>query len=105
MFWKDFNKYKPKKDGWYLCSITLGDKKFNQSYVMCLYWYAEKQAFKDNVRQSVYDIYNVFSFDGKRLYTGSLCDRTEDVTAWRKLPKYYVKGAKQKMKYGVKGYA
>lgn len=101
MFWKDFNKYKPKKDGWYLCSITFGNKNFNQSYVMCLYWYAEKQAFKDNIRQYVFETYNVFNFAGERMYTERLCDRADNATAWRKLPKYYVKGAKRKIKYEV----
>lgn len=96
MFWKSFPKHKPKKDDWYLCSITFGDGKNKQSYVMDLYWYSDRQKFIDNRRQLIFDMYQVRSFDGEILRTDeSLCDRTAEVTGWRKLPKHYVKGAKR----------
>ena len=98
MFWRDFDKHKPKKEGWYQCSITFGNNSFNQSYVMDLYWYPDRQQFRDNRRQHVFNTYEVFSCSGKRLYTSQLCNRTKDVTGWRKMPKYYVKGSKRKIK-------
>lgn len=96
MFWKSFPKHKPKKDDWYLCSITFGDGKNKQSYVMDLYWYSDRQKFIDNRRQHIFDTYTVLSCDGKKMYTEkSLCNRTAEVTGWRKVPRYYVKGAKR----------
>lgn len=100
MFWKSFPKHKPKEDGWYLCSITFEFSPGRaQSYVMDLYWYSDRQKFIDNRRQHIFDTYNVLSCDGTVMHTEkSLCDRTAEVTGWRKVPKYYVKGAKRKFK-------
>lgn len=87
--WKLFKKKQPKKDGWYICTVEVPGQ---QRYVMDLYWYSGSKRFKDNRRQTVYDYYNVTDCDGNRIHTEKLCDRTENVIAWRKEPKTYMKG-------------
>lgn len=98
MRWKPFPQHKPKVDGWYQCTIEYGDEN-KQRYVMDLYWYGKCKGegrWIDNRRQSIFDSYNVyaldsmmFKVDNKRLLTTALCDRTDSVTAWKKLPKPY----------------
>ena len=89
MFWKVFKDKKPIKNGWYQCIVEVPNQ---QRYVMDLYWYNEKQQFRDNRRQNVYDTYNVLNYKNEKMYTEKLCDRTENVVAWRKIPKAYMKG-------------
>lgn len=104
LFWRNFDKHIPKENGWYQCTIRFetglcderGNKKY-QTYVMNLYWYGDSGRFIDNIRQNVFDVYQVFSVANmnKRLTTIPLCDRTNDVIAWKKLPrpyKFYKKG-------------
>lgn len=89
MFWKRFDKKKPKKDGWYICIVEV---KNQQRYVMDLYWYSDRQQFRDNRRQNVFDVYNVLNCENKSLRSEKLCNRTDDVIAWRKQPKAYMRG-------------
>ena len=89
MFWKRFNKKKPKKDGWYICTVEVENQ---QRYVMDLYWHSKSQQFRDNRRQNVFDVYDVLNYASKKLYTENLCNRTNDVIAWRKQPKAYMTG-------------
>lgn len=93
--WRLFKKKKPKKNGWYICTVEVPGQ---QRYVMDLYWYSQTQRFRDNRRQSVFDVYDVYGYNDdtktqdKKLYTENLCDRTENVIAWRNPPKTYMKG-------------
>lgn len=93
--WNLFNKKKPKKNGWYQCTVEVPGQ---QRYVMDLYWYCEYQKFKDNRRRDVFNTYDVYAFNDatndydKNIHTDSLCDRTTRVIAWRKIPKPYMKG-------------
>lgn len=93
--WKLFKKKKPKTNGWYLCTVEVPGQ---QRYVMDLYWYNETQRFIDNRRQSIFDVYAVYGYSDEtkmqdnRLYTIGLCDRTENVIAWKNVPKTYMKG-------------
>lgn len=95
MFWKKFPKKKPKKDGWYICTVEVPGQ---QRYVMDLYWYSESQSFKDNRRRHVFDIYKVLGYDDEtndhtnHIFTDNLCDRTINVKAWKNTPKAYMKG-------------
>lgn len=99
MFWRLFKDKKPKKNGWYQCTVEISGQ---QRYVMDLYWYGELQRFKDNRRQSVFSDYDVYAYNDttyeydKPVNTNSLCDRTDDVVAWRKMPKPYMKGFKER---------
>ena len=93
MFWNRFDKKKPKKDGWYICTVEV---KNQQRYVMDLYWYSDRQQFRDNRRQNVFDVYNVFNFENKELHSENLCNRTDGVIAWRKQPRTYMKGFVEK---------
>ena len=97
--WRVFAKEKPKKNGWYLCTVEVPGQ---QRYVMDLYWYGEKQRFKDNRRQSVFNDYDVYAYNydtheyDKPLHTNELCDRTDNVVAWKRIPKTYMKGFVEK---------
>lgn len=99
LFWKRFDKVKPKKSGWYLCTIDTG----SQRYTMDLYWDAKHERFKDNRRLNVFQLYEVYGYGYasdnpdpylERMYKDNLCDRTDEVVAWRNCPKAYMKGFK-----------
>ena len=93
--WKNFKKKKPKKNGWYICTVEVPGQ---QRYVMDLYWYGQVGRFKDNRRQTVFNDYSVYGYNDetgkcdKLLGSERLCDRTENVVAWKKNPKPYMKG-------------
>lgn len=89
--WKKFAKKKPKKDGWYQCTVEV---RRQQRYVMDLYYYASSQRFVDNRRQNVFTEYTVIDWEEKHLSTDLLCDRTDSVVAWRKMPRTYMRGFK-----------
>lgn len=93
--WKPYPKNKPKKRGWYICSIQYGEEK-EQNYVMDLFWDDEKKLWKDNRRLDVYNMYYVFGYNDetgrqdKKMYRDNLCIRN-DVIAFKKLPNVYRK--------------
>lgn len=90
--WRKFPKNKPKKNGWYICTVEVPNQ---QRYVMMLYWYGERGEsgkFIDNIRQTIFDVYDVYGYSGDKLSTCELCDRTDGVVAFRKPPKSYMKG-------------
>ena len=87
--WRKFSKRRPRKAGWYQCTVEV---KNQQRYVMDLYWYPYLQRFKDNRRQSIFDEYTVIDCDGNQMTAFNLCDRTDSVIAWRKMPKPYMRG-------------
>lgn len=99
MFWKKFINKKPKKDGWYLCTVLFPfTKDFDgsdvyQTYVMDLYWYCDKQKFLDNRVGQIFDMYEVIGYGQnnkvKILKEEYHYDRTYHVVAWRRLPKPY----------------
>lgn len=86
--WKRFAKSKPKKDGWYICTVEVENR---QRYVMELYWYSNRQKFIDNIRDDVCETYTVLAYNGERLHDIGQ-DRTNEVVAWRKNPKAYMRG-------------
>ena len=63
-----------------------------QRYVMDLYWYCDRQVFRDNRVQRVFGTYQVLNYKGERIYRDDLCDRTDGVVAWRKIPRTYMRG-------------
>lgn len=95
--WKPFPKHKPKKSGWYICSIRYGEEK-GQAYVMDLWWDTEKEIWKDNRRLDVYSTYEVYGYGWcdpdtgvapkVRMYSDNLCIRN-DVIAFKHPPKIY----------------
>lgn len=105
IFWNNFNKKKPTKSGWYLCTV---DAANGMTYVMDLYWNAARERFIDNRRLNVFQSYEVYGYgDGTvtdesgmpclvRLYKDDICDRTEDVLAWRNQPKCWIGRVKGK---------
>ena len=89
MFWKKFSSRHPEKKGWYMTTVEV---KGQQRYTMALYWYPEIGKWIDNIRQSVFDMYSVYGFCEEQLHTIPLCDRTNDVVAWKKIPNPYMRG-------------
>lgn len=93
--WNEYPKKKPAKDGWYQCSVRYGNEP-GEAYVMDLFYYADKDIWRDNRRQGVFNIYEVYrpckGPDGnaamERIYHDHLCIR-DDVIAWKNLPKIY----------------
>lgn len=96
--WNVLSVRKPNSTGWYLCTLGgLGDR-----FTMLLYWTGN--SFIDPVRKSVFDTYEVMVSKKiedeqsimpdsdeymERIYTDSLCDRTEYVIAWKQEPRTY----------------
>lgn len=85
--WRPYPKYKPKKDGWYICSIKYNDDE-DSEYVMDLYYYSRLDEWRDNRRLDVYNSYEVRNYKGEKMYRDNLCTR-KDVIAFKKLPKTY----------------
>lgn len=91
--WKPYPKYKPKKRGWYICSIRYGNDP-EQAYVMDLFWDDEVEKWKDNRRIDVYDTYKVYGYNDetglmdKQIHQDHLC-RRNDVIGFKKLPDVY----------------
>lgn len=88
-FWRAYPNRKPKKDGFYLCTIDVGER-----YIEKLWYNSRFNTWSDLRRQKVFDGYVVYKpcrapIQENRVYTDGLCDRTEDVVAWKKLPKFY----------------
>lgn len=112
MFWRRFPKKKPKKDGWYQCTIEFGSDHFIQHYVMDLFWdgkYAGVGRWKDNRRQEIFNTCHVYAFDptvkapnNRRLTTNHLCDRTDSVVAWRKMSKPFTTAKYRKIVKSIK---
>lgn len=100
-FWKKFDtSHHQTKEGWYLCTVEV---KNQQRYVMNLFWYNNKYSayggyFKDNLRQHIFDVYEVYGYDDnspdkkKLLNTCDLCNRTDDVVYYKKIQKACMKG-------------
>ena len=91
--WHNFIKKKPKKKGWYITTVEV---KGQQRYTMALCWYPETQKFMNNTAAAVFHMYKVYAYDDDgndvRMYSGEVCDRTNDVIVWRNMPKAYMKG-------------
>lgn len=97
--WKPYPKYKPTKRGWYQCTVVYGEHE-NQSYVMDLFYIPTLDAWKDNRRQDVFNIYSVFSSqtifgpdsdiitEKEKITSDDLCYR-DNVVAFKELPKVY----------------
>lgn len=84
----DFLKSNHRKKGGYQCTICYKfDENTYATYVMDLFWNPDNQTFKDNRRQNVFDTYSVYGCGDRRLSTERIVDRTDEVVAWRKLPK------------------
>lgn len=89
--WKSYPKNKPKKSGWYICSIRYGEEQ-GQAYVMDLWWDEKLERWRDNRRINVFELYEVFGYgkgnEKMRMYYDNTCYRS-DVIAFKKLPKIY----------------
>lgn len=100
MFWKKFPDKKPKKDGWYQCTIAFPFTKLPdgtdvyQTYVMDLHYCTETEQFIDNRERHVFHLYDVYGY-GKgnqkvKLKSYEHGDKTEYVVAWKHMPKPYL---------------
>ena len=94
--WRAYPRRKPKSDGFYLCTIDVGER-----YVTRLYFDSHNNKWVDWTRQKVFEGYVVFKpqrapIPDNRVYTDSLCDRTEEVIAWKKLPMWSKRKVRRK---------
>jgi DNA-directed RNA polymerase subunit M/transcription elongation factor TFIIS len=85
--WKLFSKHKPKKEGWYTTTVEIANQ---QRYTRELYWDPKKQAFWDNIRQDMFNLYTVIGVGDNVIEPD--CDKTDMVIAWKKQPKPYMIG-------------
>lgn len=90
-FWRRYPRFKPKKAGWYQCTVITGDD-CSKLKVMDLYYLYVSMMWIDRRRQDVFDGYQVYKpcrapIAENHVYRDILCDRTLAVVAWRKLPK------------------
>lgn len=89
--WREFSKEKPKKDGWYQCTVGLSD---SERHIEQLYWYREIQQFKNKQISDIYSSCDVYAYNRvTHEYDILVKDYEEDgvVIAWKKLPRVYKK--------------
>ena len=97
--WRKYPRWKPRKEGYYLCTIKT-DMETGYSYVTRLFYDKIHDKWVNNDRLSVFSGYNVYKvcrapIEENRVFGDGLCDRTDDVVYWKKLPKgkkYKTKG-------------
>lgn len=86
--WRRYPRVKPKKDGWYQCTVDRG----NGLGVMDLYYDTRYGGrWIDLRRKQVFNGYKVYKagrepLEYNRVFEDSLCDR-EDVMAWKHMIK------------------
>lgn len=93
--WKPFPKNKPKKSGWYTCSMRFSERP-EDAYTMDLFWDEKREVWKDNRRLNVFQCYEVYGWCNnildqpvkKQLFYDYLCERN-DVIAFKRCPKIY----------------
>ena len=95
-FWRRYPRRKPKEDGFYLCTIPMGT---TDGYVRKLMYSTRTDKWTDIYRQKVFDGYVVYKvcrapIEENRVRTDGMCDRTDEVVAWKKIPKPYHKRRK-----------
>ena len=89
-FWRKYPKRKPKKNGYYLCTLT----EISSPSMMMLYYKVREDKWIDISRQTVFDGYNVFKvcrapIEENHVYFDGLCERGDEVIAWKQLSKEY----------------
>lgn len=99
-FWRRYPRRKPKEGKFYLCTIGIGEE---QGYVLKLFYSVKEDRWIDIHRQKVFDGYVVYKvcrapIEENHVYKDGLCDRTDEVVAWRELPKAYVSRKKRRRK-------
>lgn len=95
--WRKYPKRKPKKEGWYQCTV-LYETNTDSPYPVNMdlyFWFAPDRGgiWVDRRRESVFDGYKVYMpnrapIDDNRVFRDSGCERV-DVVAWKRLPKPY----------------
>lgn len=84
--WRKYPRHKPKEEGWYLCTLSEGE-------VMDLCFLDHGDGvWLDKRRATVFEGYKVYKagrepVEYNRVHDDGLCDRTEYVVAWKRLPK------------------
>ena len=97
-FWRKHPKRKPKHAGFYLCTVTVWDgENRERSYIDRLYFTKNDGGhWIDSSRQAVFDEYKTFKYYAEliqevRVFGDPMCDLTDKVTAWKKLPRVHGK--------------
>lgn len=85
--WIPFPENTPISRGWYICTIRYGTK-YNQTYVMDLFWDDKVNEWHDNRRIDVFKTYSVYNVKNERLHDDYYCKR-KDVIAFKPIPDVY----------------
>lgn len=98
-FWRPCRFFRPRKDGWYLCTTEHGGG-LNRPRVLLLYFHVWNKTWVDDRRQSVFDGYKVYEsgrapIDENRVFGDRECERI-DILAWKKLPRRYRFGRRKR---------
>ena len=85
--WRPWPLWRPKKDGWYRCTVQYFDS--NEKHSIDLYYHSEIDVWEDKRRQQVFSAYKVYKsgrepLEYNRIYHDNLCIRL-DVIAWRNI--------------------
>ena len=97
-FWRNYPARKPKEDGLYLCTIDMGAG----IHLVKLLWYNDRMdKWINRDRLSVFEAYAIYKLDRatieeNRVYVDDLCERTDDVIAWKMVPKAMTKKKPEK---------
>lgn len=91
-FWRRYPDKKPKASGFYYCSVAKWDGEDREVFLGRVLYYKESTGkWIDSFRQSVFDQYFVYRVEPKTedllLSTDCMCDWTEDVVAWKRVPR------------------
>lgn len=89
--WRKYPKRKPEHNGYYLCTVIEAN---GEHTLYKLYYKKTVDKWIDMSRQTVFDGYVVYKvcrapIEENRVYTDGMCNRTEDVIAWKQLSKEY----------------
>lgn len=93
-FWRRYPRRKPKKEGWYSCTVRYFDGEIENRKVMDLYYIPWANKWYDERRYSVFKGYTIYlpgrgQLEGNRVFDDRLCDLTDDVLSWKKLSKVF----------------
>lgn len=88
LHWHSFPDYTPITDGWYLCTIKTAP---NHKILRTLYWNHITKTWTNPDRIRMFSTYNILDNDGEEVcwVNDSLCECTDEVTAYMRLPKPY----------------
>lgn len=90
-YWR--KRRKPKKEGWYQCTVRHGNGLYSPAVMDLYFWFKPDVGgvWLDKRRKQVFDGYQVYKSSrattpDNRVWEDCLCER-DDIIAWKYLPK------------------